>query len=470
MRYLQIAELRSSGRAWLSVSLAFVITNFALALSLLAWDSGLKAVARGDMTTSESLGTNFIFLTNAILCALVALPVLASAAELVVASRRASIARLALAGASPAAIIGTLMGQLVAVSVAAAVIGDTVAVALLGPAMNWVILSRSSQGDTVGGLSPVISVVPLLIATALTVVVAVLGGYRVASRAATIPAVEALREAAAEPPLRTSRGRLVGSIVVGVLAVLFSAGSLYLMGTNDLQKGDQVVQGGLMVMALTGIALWLSAPFLVGHVTRAWTSLVRSKSAAWQLATRTVVTRNVRMSRSVTPVMMTVGILLSMLVLGASMAELIRQMYGEEQMAGGSLGALLMVLGLTLLVSLSGAVGNLVMMARQRDAEVALVGISGATPGQQTSLLVLEGGIVAVSGILMGLVMVVTSSAYVYVGLVLYAPIALVRVPWFEMGVVMLACVLLCVLTTTLPSLPSLRQPPQKVVARLIAD
>jgi putative ABC transport system permease protein len=470
MRHLHIAELRGSWRAWLSVGLAFVVTNAAVALSLLAWEAGQAALARGDMTEFEAAGTNFLFLTNAVLCALVAIPVLSSAAELVVASRRAGVARLALAGAAPRQIIGTLTTQLTAVSLVAAVVGGAIAVALLRPVMSFVTLARSSSGDLQGSITPVITPMALVASTLVCVGVAVIGGYGVAARAAAIPVVEALRQAASEPPARRSVVRLVAGVLTTLLTLAVAIGTLVLMGQNDLQKGDQIVQGGLVVLLLTGIALWFVAPFLVGLVTRGWTALVPLREPAWQLATRTVIARNVRLSRSVTPVMMTVGVLVGMLLLGATIRVLIIQQYGEDAIVGSSLGALLMVLGLPFLVSLSGAVGNLVMMARQRDAEVALAGIAGATPRQQTTLLILEGVIVAVTGVVLGLVMVAAAGAYVYVGLRLYSPIALIEVPWLDIALVTLGCIAVCSLATTLPSIAALRQPPQRVVAQLIAD
>ncbi len=160
-----------------------------------------------------------------------------------------------------------------------------------------------------------------------------------------------------------------------------------------------------------------------------------------------------------------------MLVLGATMTELIRMANpGEVGDTRSSLGTMMTILGLPFLVSLSGAVGNLIMMARQRDAEMALASIAGGTPDQQRGALILEGVIVGVTGMILGLVMVVVAMVYTYVGLMLYLPIAAVAVPWGSMALVVVVCLAVCVLATLLPSIPALRLPPQKVVARLIAD
>jgi len=66
--------------------------------------------------------------------------------------------------------------------------------------------------------------------------------------------------------------------------------------------------------------------------------------------------------------------------------------------------------------------------------------------------------------------MAVASAAYVYVGVGRYLSEPLIGIPWGSIALVVAACHALCVVTTTLPSLKALREPPQKVVARLIAD
>lgn len=461
MRALHIAEIRGSWRAWLSVSLAFLVTNFGIALPALL----VYASWQGDV----EMGTHFLIVTNVILVALVAMSVLANSAELVVASRRGAIARLALAGASPNQIVRTLMTQLVAVTLACAVVGDAIAVAVQQPVITFVQQDRAAEGTI--QLVPTYSPLPLLFATALCVAVALLAGLRVARRATRIPAVEALRQAANEPEVTGIRGRAIRFGLLLLVLVLLAAGSLYSFGQNDLQKGDQILQAGVILLVLTGWAISVGAPLFMRGLVRAWTRLIPNTSPAWHLARHTVVARSTRMIKTILPVMMAVGILVGMLVLGATMTELIRMANGGEVGdTRSSLGTMMTILGLPFLVSLSGAVGNLIMMARQRDAEMALTSIAGGTPDQQRGALILEGVIVGVTGMILGLVMVVVAMVYTYVGLMLYLPIAAVAVPWGSMGLVVVVCLAVCVLATLLPSIPALRLPPQKVVARLISD
>ncbi len=274
MRALHIAEIRGSWRAWLSVSLAFLVTNFGIALPALLF----YASWQGDV----EMGTHFLIVTNVILVALVAMSVLANSAELVVASRRGAIARLALAGASPNQIVRTLMTQLVAVTLACAVVGDAIAVAIQQPVINFVQQDRAAEGTI--QLVPTYSPLPLLFATALCVAVALLAGLRVARRATRIPAVEALRQAANEPEVTGIRGRAIRFGLLVVVLVLLAVGSLYSFGQNDLQgrpdpAGRRDPAGAHRLGDLGG------APLFMRGLVRAWTRLVPNTSPSWRPGT-----------------------------------------------------------------------------------------------------------------------------------------------------------------------------------------
>lgn len=469
MNALYKAELRASWRAWLSVCLPFIATGFGIGIAGLLIISAGQARVMGRLDEMSHGAYIYLGIVNILLTALVGLGVMSSAAELVVESRRGSIARLVLAGATPGQIRATLTSQLVVVAGLASLAGFLLAVILQPAIYNWV----ETLGD---GMSPgtlrVSFSFPLLLGTVAGVImVAVLAGIPVALRATRIPPVEALRQASAEPAHRIRKRDVIGFVLFTVVLIGLGAGSLTAMRGMDLQKGDFIMGTAMAILIISGLALQRGAPFLMRPVTRAWTALVRTRNPSWQLAWHTVLARSPRMIRTVVPVMFAVGILIGMLVVGTGANTMMEMMYGEGEAASGTdLGTMMILLGLAFLISLSGAVGNLLMMSRQRDAELALAGLSGATEPQQRWIVGFEGMIIAGTATLLGLVMAVLTSLYLNAAFLVFYDTSAWAISWVEAVIVIVGVLVLCVATTVLPSLPTLRQPPQKVVARLIAD
>ena len=68
--------------------------------------------------------------------------------------------------------------------------------------------------------------------------------------------------------------------------------------------------------------------------------------------------------------------------------------------------------GLPLLVAIAGGVGSLLMMSRQRDAELALAGIAGAEPRQRMLMPALEALIITGTSIVLAIGMVAPMLAF----------------------------------------------------------
>ena len=162
------------------------------------------------------------------------------------------------------------------------------------------------------------------------------------------------------------------------------------------------------------------------------------------------------------------------------MADNIENHYNQRPQRSGSsatgwvLGVIIAVQVGNLIVqvgatSISGAVGSLVMMTRQRSAELALDGVLGATPAQRAAIPVLEALIVTITATMLAAVMV----AMMLVVPVLHFETVLggfaVGVPWLVVVQVVGALAAVVVAATALPATPSLRQPAPKVIARLVA-
>lgn len=470
MLSLLLAELRAARWAWLGVSVSFLVANLALAVPLLVLGavvraSGLPGIDAGIAVFSTA-GMAGLNLTLALV---VGAAVIGSATTLVVGSRRPAIAHLALAGATPGQVTALLLGQVAVVSLATALVADLAAAAALSWLLRQYATIRAAEG--LDATPPATVDVGLLVGANLTGLLLAIGaGLWQAWRAGRIPALEALRVSRSAPPDATRRGRwLVGFLVATLLVGLFLAFA-EAPATPAHTAVMNVLVVSVLVVPLTGWLLACASPITIKHLTRAWTALIPPGAASWHLARHTVIARSDRLARSVVPVMFTIGVIVGIHASMLTGNEILRVNGVERTSEYVSLPNMLVMLGLACLIGVAGSVGNLLMMSRQRDAELALAGVAGATPGQRVAFLVLEGAIVTVTAALLAAAMVGVGIAFVVVGLTVLLPVAAVVFPFTEFAWVAGACLLIVMAAITLPSLPPLRQPPSRVVARLVAD
>lgn len=129
-----------------------------------------------------------------------------------------------------------------------------------------------------------------------------------------------------------------------------------------------------------------------------------------------------------------------------------------------------MMAGPPLAIAFAGSIGALIMMGRQRDAELALLGVSGATPGQRAAVPVLEAVIITVSAALLSHGMILPTYAYQAVSLRAAGLTWRAEVPWGAAAATLLVCGAITVASTVLPTLPARRLPENRVIARLVAE
>lgn len=180
-----------------------------------------------------------------------------------------------------------------------------------------------------------------------------------------------------------------------------------------------------------------------------------------------MIAKGERLARTVTPIMFSIGVLfgLGMLILSTSALLTSMGRDGFEQHCG--ISSLLIFVGMVLLVAFAGGVSVLLMMSRQREAELALAGVVGATT-RRVLMSVFEGLIITGTAAVLGLAMSGIGMTVFVVGmgsLGLTAP-----VNWHVLAAVLLVGALIIVAATTLPVLPSLRRPARTVVAQLAAE
>lgn len=471
MRPLHLAELRASWSTWLGVSLAFVTTNFALVLSVLTLIAGARAMATGNLDPLDSSAFVINPALNLVFSAAVGAVVIGTATNLALSARRGALARLALNGATPAQIVGTVMVQLVVVSLTSSLIGAVLALIALRPALEYLAYERIEAGTPMPVPEPVYAIWPILLTALGAVLVAVVGGLRQTLRASRVAPVEALREHQADGQrIRMTVGRIIATVLTALVLAAAYASIAAFTATPNSETISNLTTLSLTVLIIVAVLLALLAPVLIGPLTRAWVRLLPLPLASWQLARRTVSSRARRLTRSVVPVMMTIGLLLGMLAIWGSLeSTMIANGYDVEISASGP-ASLLLLLGLPLAISLAGGVGSLIMMSRQRDAELALFGIVGATPRQRIVVPLLEAVIITVSATLLGLVMAAGALVVLAVGLPAVGMTYAFVPPTAMFAATVGVTLVITVAATVLPTLRSLREVEPALIARLVSD
>jgi putative ABC transport system permease protein len=469
VRRLHLAELRDSWSAWLGVCVTFIVTNFCLALAALAELAGYSAVRSGALARYDSTAFAFIPVMNIVFCAVIGAAVIGSSTSLVVDSRRGSLARLALAGATPAQVVSTVMSQLVAVSLACSVVADVLALAALEPTLQFLAYERS-EGETVPAPAAIYALWPVLLANLVAVGLALVAGFRQARRASRISAVEALRQATGAREERMTVGRWLGSALCAAIIAGAYAAVPSLTAVHTKETISNLILISLTLLVVAAALLALTAPLVVGPVTRAWTRMVPSFDPSWDLTRSATAAKASRLTKSVVPVMLAIGLLSGSLSIVDTLFSSARANGLAVEVGHAGLANLISLTGLPLLIALAGGVGSLIMMSKQRDAELALAGIVGTTPAQRLAMPVLEGAIITVTGAILSLVMVAVAVGFLAVGFpaadfaFAFAP------PLLALASSFLVALAITVAATLLPTLPSLGRPEPRVIARLVAE
>lgn len=470
MRKVYFAEIRSSWRAWLGVSLVFVTINASLTMTAMTYWTGYVATQEGKLDWLESAYYTVSQILIALFILLVALPVISSATGLVVDSRRGALARLALAGATPHQVRSTITSQLIAVSLGSAIVGAVIAMAFTRSWITFTAIKNGGEEDFVL-LEPVISMIPVFFATALCVLASIVAGFRQAQAASRIPPVEALR--LSQAPARSSQLKWSGWLKATILFLVVATS--WVSVNFQVRHVYKETISNLFIMSYAQIFVWAGllsviAPVLVRPVTRVWTQLVPSRHPAWILARSTVSARADRLYKSVIPVMFTFTIGVGALVLGNSGVRTVANFMNMPDLEPPTLASYAYIFGLPLIIAFAAGVASLIMMSKQRDAELALVAISGATPAQRITAPMLEALIITMTAFLLSVIAIIPSTAFQAYALTAaglpWTPVF----PWGVCAAIFAGGLVLTAMATVLPTLPSLRLPEPRVIARLVAE
>lgn len=218
--------------------------------------------------------------------------VIASTFAFAVASRRREIGLLRLIGATPRQIRRMVLGEALVVAVAAAITG-----AVLALLATPLLLDKASYTELAPvKLEPASPWLPLGIAMVAGLLVAMLGARSAARRAGWVGPVDALREAALEPPR-------IGPVQI-IFGLLVLAGSIVMLSLIRPGAGEEINPLAMFTPMLLVIGLTALAPLVVPLVGRLWAiPLVRWTRVSGRLARSNVVAAPRRSASLAAPIL-----------------------------------------------------------------------------------------------------------------------------------------------------------------------
>lgn len=212
----------------------------------------------GVSLSDDVAGLQTVLSIVATICGFITVFVIASTFAFAVASRRREIGLLRLIGATPGQVRRMILGEALVVAIAAALTG-----AVLAQHATPLLLSKASYTELAPvRLEPASPWVPLSIAAGAGLLVAMLGARSAARRAGRVGPIDALREAALEPPR-------IGPVRV-IFGLLLLAGSIVLLTLIRPSSGEGVFPLAMFTPMLLVIALTLLAPLVVPWISRLW--------------------------------------------------------------------------------------------------------------------------------------------------------------------------------------------------------
>lgn len=445
-----IADLRASWRTWAGIVVVFVAIQASTVCLALIVASGQALDDPRDAQQLVDAVVGFgLFVVLAVLA------VTGASVELVVAQRRGALARWSLAGATPRQIVVLVVIQVLAVSVAAAMVGSAIALATIAPVLAYL----ADAGIGPAQVPTVRDVGAVGWGVAAGAVLAVLGAWRQARAISRVPPVEALRRSTA-PAGGMTRVRWV--LTVLLLAALGGAFAMMPQATSV----DDAASLSFVVALLAVLLVAAAAPGVLPRLTSAWTAAVPAVvSPAWFLARRSCVARAPRLSGVVVPVALAIALFVGLLSISGTLAASVSASTGSTAPGGAQTSDLVITIGLPLLVAVAGALGGLLMSGRQRDVDLAVAGIAGATPRQRLTQALFEAIIVAATGLLLGVLAAATGLLVTIIGLRNVLPVVEVQFPWAALLAIAAATGAVAILATVLPALGTLRHPPHRTLA-----
>jgi putative ABC transport system permease protein len=279
-----------------------------IVVTTLGGDDAAPRQVSVPMSDADVSGLQTVLSLVGVICGFITIFVIASTFAFAVASRRRELGLLRLIGATPGQIRRMVLGEALVVALAASLTG-----AVLAQLATPLLLRKASYTE----LAPVrletaSPWVPLSIAVGAGLLVAMLGARSAARRAGRVGPIDALREAALEPP-RTGPVRVV-------FGLLFMGGAIVMLTLIRPSTGEGVVPLAMFTPMVMVIALTLLAPLVVPWISRLWAlPLVAWTRVSGRLARSNVVAAP-RRSASLAAPILSISAIAGSMVLSLSFA------------------------------------------------------------------------------------------------------------------------------------------------------
>ena len=400
-------DLRHHARQWLWSLLVAMVGGAIIGVIITAWYSALSwAQAQGSaelVNASHIIGSNLVSYAG-----LATAVILSTTFGLTVSAQQRSHALWKVLGIPGSRIRRIILTQVGVIGLLGGALGAVASLPLVR-----VYLLTWREFEVFPPDLPIIMPgfgVPLTIA--VTTLFCILGGMCAARRAASVPEMQALREATA-PRTRTRwwQWAIVAVLVLAIVLTPFDStvplneaerAELVAAGVDLNDPGERAVTGGAMglLAAIAGLCVpnWTLRPLLTW-----WTALIPGRSPAWFAASANA---RHRASLSMTTIVpFAIAVALTGTVYAAVGA-------GQATGAQGSVNGFLTVGVPIFLISGVGGIANIAMVGRARRQEGALLGVIGARSSTVLASTALEGVIYAVTGIIFGLAATAVSAVY----------------------------------------------------------
>ncbi|MGY4766174.1 FtsX-like permease family protein [Kribbella sp. CWNU-51] len=279
-----------------------------IVVTTLGGDDAAPRQVSVPMSDADVSGLQTVLSLVGVICGFITIFVIASTFAFAVASRRRELGLLRLIGATPGQIRRMVLGEALVVALAASLTG-----AVLAQFATPLLLRKASYTELAPvRLEPASPWVPLSIAVGAGLLVAMLGARSAARRAGRVGPIDALREAALEPPR-------IGPVRV-VFGLLFMAGAIVMLTLIRPSTGEGVVPLAMFTPMVMVIALTLLAPLMVPWISRLWAlPLVAWTRVSGRLARSNVVAAP-RRSASLAAPILSISAIAGSMVLSLSFA------------------------------------------------------------------------------------------------------------------------------------------------------
>ena len=266
--------------------------NSSITVTTLGEDRGAPEQVSVAMSDADVSGLQVVLSFVGTIAGFITIFVIASTFAFAVASRRREIGLIRLIGATPRQIRRMILGEALVVAVTASLTG-----ALLAHLATPLLLAKASYTELAPvKLEPASPWVPLSIAVGAGLLVAMLGAWSAARRAGRVGPIDALREAALEPPR-------IGVVRI-VFGLLILAGSIVMLTLIRPSTGEGAAPLAMFTPMVMVIALTLLAPLIVPWITRLWAiPLVAWTQVSGRLARSNVVAAPRRSSSLAAPIL-----------------------------------------------------------------------------------------------------------------------------------------------------------------------